>query len=599
MKKLLSVLVTISLLFCCGGETVKADSNIPAVSVDGISAMKVPDSSTDAGLSESWYIDSIGCKDMWQALDNRDMLPGQGVVIAVIDTGLAAGTPALDNARWCNEAELNGEEDVDDDGNGYIDDIYGLNLANSYYTMSDNNGHGTEVAGIIGMQPDDDGGVGIAYGARIMPIKVSTDTNFAEEDIIEAIHYAVNMGADIINMSFATYRYSDKLYNAVKEASESCVMVAAAGNEKYVTEGVLTESDLKAGGYGYGDAYPASWDCCIGVMSCGQSDELASFSNWDQNSDPRKYDIIAPGDHIYTVTRANRYVSVSGTSYSTSIVSASVAVLKSITDDDMSADELRELFLSMMEDRVSFTYGDVEYEFPKLSFSGMLQYLAERDGNSGENDVNNDNGDSSENGGTNSGSGSEDAADDGAENGGAGSDGAGSGGEDNNGSAGMSEEDNGNDIVHDDGGSSQGGNSGKTDMGASDTVTDIPLETQPIIEEPGETSDGGQVSQADDIVSKNTSKPRLGKVTQNKKNLTIKIKNYTKKESLKIKLIQTVKKKGKKSEKTCSFAVRKNKIVISKKKLKKKGFRKGNIKIRLVYKVAGRKLTTEKKVKLK
>ena len=617
MRMLVSVLVTISLLLCCAGSSGECHD----ISSMEMNAMKVSSSDDDSGLSQSWYLDSIGCKDMWAALDNRDMLPGEGVVIAVIDTGLAAGTTALADARWCNEAELNGEEGVDDDGNGYIDDIYGLNLANSYYAMSDNNGHGTEVSGVIGMQPDDGGGVGIAYGARIMPIKVSTDTNYDEDDIIEALEYAVNMGADIINMSFATYRNSEKLENAVRKASESCVMIAAAGNEKYVTEGSVTEAELKAGGYGYGDAYPAAWDCCIGVMSYGQGDELASFSNWDQNSNPRKYDIIAPGDHIYTVTRANRYVSVSGTSYSTSIVAASVAVLKSIVGEDISADELRELFLYMMNDKVSFTYADVSYEFPKLSFSGMIEYLADHNDNNGEKDSGNGDGnmdDESEGNGNGDVSENDDThSDDGI--GGVTGGGSGNGGaayDDNGSGKGMSDAGNRDDWNIDDnagksgidntdsdseksGIGNQDSNSGQTDLGNTDAVTEKALETQPIIEAPNEASVREQESGTNGSKNNNISKPQLGKVTQNKKAVTIKIKNYTKQGPFKVKLSQTVKKKGKKSVKTCSFSVKKNKLVISKKKLKKKGFRKGKVKLSLTYRIAGNTSTSKKIIKLK
>ncbi len=323
---------------------------------------------------QSGYYQMMRLTPLWEALHEKGLKPGEGTVIAILDTGLAQTQTVLNDNRWCNEAELAGEEGIDDDGNGYVDDIYGLNIANSYAYLSDSDGHGTQIAGIIGMQAGENG-TGIAPGARIMPIKISQDRNFDEKSIVEGIHYAVDNGADVINMSFASFREYDSIKEAIYEASKSCVIVAAAGNEEYVTKGDITFS-----GISQKDAYPASWDCCIGVMSYNSAGELASFSNWDQSlTAPRKYDLVAPGEMVLTVTKQDRFVNVSGTSFSTAYVSGAVAILKQIMGPGCKGEELKETFLSLMDQSITYRQQDHEFSFPKLSFTNYLPLIETMD----------------------------------------------------------------------------------------------------------------------------------------------------------------------------------------------------------------------------
>ncbi len=331
---------------------------------------------------------NTGLASLYDKMEEKGMKPGEGVVVAVIDTGLWSGAwtetggSYFDNL-WYNEAEKNGLDDVDDDGNGYVDDIYGLNLANSYHEMTDSDGHGTQVSGIIGMNVSENDVKGVAFGARIMPIKVSQDRNYDEDTVIEAIEYAVNNGADIINMSFATYRYSQKLEDAVRKASQSCVMVAAAGNESFVTKGELTSADLSEPDEDEivcKDAYPAAWDCCIGVMSFGYDDELAYFSNWDQNGeDARKYDIIAPGENIYALTNGGSYKNVKGTSFTTAYVSGAVAIFMGITGKKGDPAGVKDEFLSLMNRSYTYRQAGYVFTFPMLSFSGFEELLTQID----------------------------------------------------------------------------------------------------------------------------------------------------------------------------------------------------------------------------
>ncbi len=341
---------------------------------------------------------NTGLASLLDDLDEKGKRPGEGIVVAVIDTGLYSKADQYFDNLWYNETEKNGAEGVDDDGNGYVDDICGVSLANSD-GMKDSDGHGTQVAGIIGMYIPESDIRGVAYGAKVMPIRVSTDRNYDEDDVIEAIEYAVDNGADIINMSFATYRYSEKLENAVRKASEKCVMVAAAGNESYATVGPLKSEDLTEEGkeqvYCH-DAYPASWDCCIGVMSYGNNDELAYFSNWDQGgSDRVKYDIIAPGENIYTLTNGGKFVNVKGTSFSTPYVSAAVAIYMSLTGQK-DPSSVKEGFLSLINRNCIYRQAGYVFSFPRLSFDGLKSLTVS--GNSTEDTVSGNSTDDSEGG---------------------------------------------------------------------------------------------------------------------------------------------------------------------------------------------------------
>ena len=327
----------------------------------------LPTEESDEGLSKSWYIDRLRGQNAWQLLLRENIIPGEGVVIALIDTGVDTGCSEIADAIWVNEAEYYGIEGVDDDNNGYVDDINGLNLANSYSYMTDLSGHGTQMAGVMGMQPFNGGGVGLAYGARIMPIKVSKDTNYDVDKIIEGIKYAVDNGADIINMAFASYKETPALTRALEEASESCVLVASAGNESYVSEGDnFTKEKLLEDGYGLGTTYPAGLDCCIGVMAESSGGELASFSNWDQTGGS-VYELISPGQEILTVSRGGSFVTKNGSSYSAALVSGSIALMKCVLGDSVTAPELKELFLTSMTGKIRFSYGGYAFDYTECS----------------------------------------------------------------------------------------------------------------------------------------------------------------------------------------------------------------------------------------
>ena len=262
--------------------------------------------------------------------------PGAGTVVAVIDTGVDYTHEDLAPSMWTNSGEISGNG-IDDDGNGYIDDYYGIDAtANPKYDGKiagdpmDNNGHGTHVSGIIAMAKNGKGGAGIAYGAKIMAIKAGQSTgSLANSDIVTAIKYAVSMGADVINMSFGGTSQSAILKEALEDAFPNCVLVAAAGNDGLPTTDAPPEFLKKE------DIYPAGYSFVLGVMATDQNGDLAAFSNWDYKKDANaEYELAAPGQRVYSALPGNRYAYWNGTSMAAPCVSAAAAVLRACYPDE-------------------------------------------------------------------------------------------------------------------------------------------------------------------------------------------------------------------------------------------------------------------------
>ena len=287
-------------------------------------AIGVPDTTTDPDFDRQWYLSELHTQDIWQEYAELGITPGMETIVAVIDTGVDYTHPDLIPSMWVNTAELNGTPGVDDDGNGYVDDIYGASTVGaSYYHTGDpmdDHGHGTHVAGIIAMAAGNrEGGVGVAYGAKIMAIKAGYGEGFNSTDVAEAIRYAVANGADIINMSFGGGGREFLTEEALQDAFGSCVLVASAGNDNTPTNDT---------GMGV-DIYPAALPYVLGVMASDQAGNLATFSNWDIL--PRKgadYDLVAPGVDIFSTLPGGQYAFWSGTSMAAPIVSAAAAILR-------------------------------------------------------------------------------------------------------------------------------------------------------------------------------------------------------------------------------------------------------------------------------
>ena len=205
-------------------------------------------------------------------------------VVAVVDTGCDIGHPDLASGIWTNNGEIPGNG-IDDDHNGYVDDVHGWDFVNNDNYPQDPAGHGTHVAGIIAARADNEMGVaGTCEQVRILPVRFMNAFDLGTvADAIRAIDYALSLGARIINCSWGGTSYSMALYNTI--ASADALFVCAAGNSG-------TNNDTSA-------FYPAAYALpnIISVAASDQMDHLASFSNFGL----RSVHVAAPGIRIYSL----------------------------------------------------------------------------------------------------------------------------------------------------------------------------------------------------------------------------------------------------------------------------------------------------------
>ena len=282
---------------------------------------------TDEEINAETHFPCMDVTGVWKDCFDpaKKEAPGKGTVVAVIDTGVDYTHKDLADNIWVNEGEIPGNG-IDDDGNGYVDDVYGVDFVDGDCDPMDEHGHGTHVAGIIAMTPGNGGGVGVAYGAKIMCVRAGqANGSFASSDIAKAIKYAADNGADVINMSFGGTGRSYLVESALQDAFPSCVLVAAAGNDSLPTTDAIEAEYLFTE-----DVYPAGYKYVLGVMATDNNKSLASFSNWDfKEGQNCEYEMAAPGVNIYSTLPGNRYACWSGTSMATPNVAAAAAILRS------------------------------------------------------------------------------------------------------------------------------------------------------------------------------------------------------------------------------------------------------------------------------
>jgi thermitase len=250
--------------------------------------------------------------------------------VAVIDEGIDVSHPDLRNNIWRNPGEVP-DNGVDDDGNGYIDDVHGYDFANddaSVYDPDPVNGsgdeHGTHVAGTIAAEGNNGIGVaGVNWQARVMALKFLGPDSGSTLDAVEAINYAVANGADISNNSWGYVGSpSRSLQDAINRADNAGhLFVAAAGNGG--TDGVGDNNDASSSNTNYPSSYPNP--NIISVAATDNRDTLASFSNFGATT----VDLAAPGVNVLSTLPGNRYGYYSGTSMATPHVTGVAALLRS------------------------------------------------------------------------------------------------------------------------------------------------------------------------------------------------------------------------------------------------------------------------------
>ena len=288
-------------------------------------------SSNPEYTKQEGYLDTLGVGKAWNYIRSLGKHPGGSadVVVAVIDTGVDYSHPDLQNNIWINSGEIPGNG-IDDDGNGYVDDVYGWNFVGGNNDPMDDNGHGTHVAGIVAMENNAVGGVGVAYNSKVMVLKAGNSSGyFNNSDIAEAIQYAYMNGASVINMSFGGSMISLAVEEALQMAYNSCVLVAAAGNDGLCNQiGCPVHLDARA-------SYPAALPYVIGVMSCDALGlKVSSFSNYDHYPyNNVEYETFACGEMVFSTWPNGKYALLSGTSMATPTVAGIAAVLRAAYPD--------------------------------------------------------------------------------------------------------------------------------------------------------------------------------------------------------------------------------------------------------------------------
>jgi subtilisin family serine protease len=255
----------------------------------------------------------------------------KSVVVAIIDSGMNYNHPDLKDNAWVNLAELNGKPNVDDDANGFVDDIYGYDFFNNKGDPLDDNGHGTHAAGVIGASGNNKYGLtGVNWNVKLMPIKFTNNkVQGSLEGAIKGIQYAVKMGANIINASWGSEDASEILSDAIREAGQKNVLfVAAAGNNSRDNDSKLTKP-----------VYPASFNLptIISVASINQKGALSSFSCYGAE----RVHLAAPGENIWSTWIDGGYKKQSGTSVAAPFVSGVAALLLS-HEPNLTALQLKE-----------------------------------------------------------------------------------------------------------------------------------------------------------------------------------------------------------------------------------------------------------------
>lgn len=283
--------------------------------------------SAEPDYSKLWGLNNIGQTDSKQtgtpnvdisAEKAWDITTGDDdVVVAVIDTGIDLTHPDLSGNLWVNELEAKGTTGVDDDGNGFIDDINGMNFSDPKIPNSnpdDDNGHGSHCAGTIGgVGTNSEGVVGVNWKIKLMAVKfLGAGGGGTLEGAIRSIDYATRMGAHIMSNSWGGGAVSQLLQEAIERSEKTgALFIAAAGND-----GMNNDSSPH---------YPSSYSVknIISVAAIDNRGELASFSNIGKNS----VHIAAPGVNIFSSYRDGGYEYLSGTSMATPHVSGVAALL--------------------------------------------------------------------------------------------------------------------------------------------------------------------------------------------------------------------------------------------------------------------------------
>ncbi len=272
---------------------------------------------------QQWNLQTVFAEQAWNIQQGNNT-----VVIGMVDDAVLLNHEDLGANIWVNPGEIPGDG-IDNDNNGYIDDVNGwdaadndndpnpLNPSNSYFT------HGTHCAGIAAAVTDNNIGIAsLGFNTKLMAVKIGADANAQISNAYAGVQYAITAGADIISMSWGGGPYSQTYQNIMDQAhADGIVLIAAAGNSNTSTP-----------------MYPAAYNHVISVGATDVGDDRAYFSNYGST-----IDVMAPGANIYSCLAGSNssYGSQSGTSMACPLVSG-LAALMLAQDPNLSPDDLED-----------------------------------------------------------------------------------------------------------------------------------------------------------------------------------------------------------------------------------------------------------------
>ena len=278
--------------------------------------------------SLQWGINAVHLPELWAADNNNN---SDRAIIAILDTGVDIEHPDLAANIWTNPGETaNG---YDDDNNGFNDDLHGWDFVNNTGDIHDFNSHGTHCAGIAAAVGDNNVGMtGANPKAYIMPIAVLQSNGSGDiATLVQGINYAKNNGANVLSMSLGTYAYSIALEQALGQAYQNAVLVAAAGNDAARIDPRCGDPKDPAG-----PMYPAAFTFVFGVEATNSYGSVTSWSNYDcdgptfsQYGEEQlyNYELQAPGAGIYSTVPNGNYRNYSGTSMAAPLVAGGISAL--------------------------------------------------------------------------------------------------------------------------------------------------------------------------------------------------------------------------------------------------------------------------------
>jgi len=316
----------------------------------------------DPAISAAWGLKMTDSQRAWRiSQGSRD------IVVAIVDTGIDSKHPDINRNLWINKGESGKDKfgrdkatnRTDDDGNGFIDDVNGWNFVENNNSLTDEHGHGTHIAGIVGAEGGNGVGIsGVAPKVSLMVLKYYDSKGTEVNNLIntvKAIDYAVKMNANIINYSGGGIAPSPEEKAAIERAMKKGILfVAAAGNER-------SNSDLKK-------YYPADYGLpnILSVTAIDRFQNVLPSSNFGEQT----VDVAAPGNDIISTLPGGQYGYMTGTSQATAFATGVAALVMANNSSLRKADEIRK-YLTQTGDTDDKLAGKTRYRKRLNSYKAL------------------------------------------------------------------------------------------------------------------------------------------------------------------------------------------------------------------------------------